>query len=305
MRSLPPPVRDVCGDLKAVARGKNEPRRKRLRRLQPHIEKRYLDFWLARGSLEVLSRRRWAEPAKDALEHCYTGATKAKKALLKEWEESVKQEPNLCPYCLLRQPKSVDHFLPKEYFPEYSVLSWNLVWVCDPCNRQKGIRLVDVPRRVINPYFDVLPESPLLHAEVAVRPNRVSIQYRIHSFDPAVPQEIIDLMRRHYAALGLEKDYLGEGSAIVSDIVNATVSQYRASISQDQLDQILDVRMREWGKYPVNSYRVAVVEALETCPDLLEYINQRIATAPRPARARPLRDLRALRAAAAARAAEI
>jgi 5-methylcytosine-specific restriction endonuclease McrA len=305
MRSEPPPFRDVCSDLVSISSAKNDPRRKRLRRLRPHLQKRYADYWEARTSLETLARRDWSAPAEDAMQHCYTGNTRARTEMLEGLMKQIKQEPNLCPYCLIRQPKSLDHFLPKDFYPELSVLAWNLVWVCDPCNRRKGNRLVDAPRQVINPYFDVIPETALLHADVTVTVDGVAVRYRVQAFDPAVPADVVELMRRHYAALALDNDYVAEGAAVVSDLVNSISAQFREAINQEQLDAAIDNRMREWGEYPVNCFRVAVVEALETCEGLLGYVNQRIAAAPRPQRARPLRDLAALRASAAVRASEI
>lgn len=269
------------------------------------MQKRYVAYWEARTALEILPRREWSDRAEDAMEHCYIGDTKARTVMLEGLMKQIKQQPNLCPYCLLRQPKSLDHFLPKDFYPEFAVLGWNLVWVCDPCNRKKGNRLVDAPREVMNPYFDVIPETALLHANVAVTPEGVAVRYRIETLDPIVSADIVELMRRHYAALALENDYVGEGAAVVSDLINSITAQYRLAIDQNQLDAAIDNRLREWGDYPVNCFRVAVIEALETCPGLLGYVNQRIAAAPRPPRARPLRDLAALRASAVVRAGEI
>jgi len=304
MRSEPPPMRDVCADLVSISNGKNDPRRKRLRKLRPRVQLRYAAYWAARTALETLPRRVWSGYAEDAMEHCYAGNTKARTAMLEDLLDQIKQEPNLCPYCLLRQPTSLDHFLPKDFYPEFSVLGWNLVWVCDPCNRKKGNRFVDAPRQVINPYFDAIPDTALLHANVTLRAGGVAVSFRIEAMDPAVPNDIVELMRRHYAALALENDYVGEGVTVVSDLVNAIIAQHRIPIDQDQLDDAIDNRMREWGGYPINCFKLAVIEALETCAGFLGYVNERIAAAPRPPRARPLRDLAGLRAAAAALAGE-
>jgi 5-methylcytosine-specific restriction endonuclease McrA len=305
MRSEAAPVRDICADLIAISGGKNDPRRKRLRRLRPYIQKRFETYWLNRAALETIPRRTWNKVADDAMEHCYTGGTAARTTMLTALLEQIQPNPNLCPYCLLRQPTSLDHFLPKDHFPEFSVLAWNLVYVCDPCNRKKGNRFVGTPREVINPYFDTLPDTALLHADAELTGGGVRIRFCIDSADPAVPPATVALVRRHYQALALEKEYLREGAAVVADLVNAITSQYLAPIDQGQLDGAIDNRMREWGNYPVNSFRLAVIEALETCTGLLGYINGRIATVPRPPRGRPQRDLAALRAAAAARAAAL
>lgn len=305
MRSEPLPVRDVCTDLISISNGKNDPRRKRLRKLRPRIQQRYAEYWAARTALDTLSRRVWSGYAEDAMEHCYTGDTKARTAMLQSLMNQIKQEPSLCPYCLMRQPTSFDHFLPKDFFPEFSVLGWNLVWACDPCNRKKGNRFVNAPRQVINPYFDVMPDTALLHADVTLTAGGVAISFRIEAIDPAVPNDVVELIRRHYAAFTLENDYVGEGATVVSDLVNSIIAQHRLPIDQVQLDDAIDNRMREWGGYPINCFKLAVIEALETCPDFLRYVNQRIAAAPRPMRARPLRDLAGLRAAAAALADEV
>lgn len=239
------------------------------------------------------------------MEHCYTGDTIARRVVLTALMAWIQADPNICPYCLLRQPTSLDHFLPKDFYPEFSVLAWNLVYVCDPCNRKKGNRFVDAPRQVINPYFDAMPDSALLHASVEVTGGGVGIKFWVASDDPTVPEDTVALARRHYAALALDRDYVREGSSVVADLVNAITSQYRMPIVQDQLDAAIDNRLREWSSYPINCFRLAVVEALELCPGFLEYVNERIAAVPRPPRARPLRDLTALRAAAAARADEL
>ena len=157
---------------------------------------------------------------------------------------------------------------------------------------------------MINPYFDVMPDAALLHADVTLRAGGVAVSFRIEAMDPAVPNDIVELMRRHYAALALENDYVGEGVAVVSDLVNSIIAQHRLPIDQGQLDDAIDNRMREWGEYPINCFKLAVIEALETCAGFLGYVNERIAAAPRPPRARPLRDLAGLRAAAAALAGE-
>lgn len=305
MRSEPSPSRDVCADLISISSAKNDPRRKRLRRLRPHIQKRFADYWIARAALENLPRRDWSGPAEDSMEHCYTGNTIARRAMLEALTSQIQPIPNICPYCLLRQPKSLDHFLPKDFFPEFSVLAWNLVFVCDPCNRKKGNRYAGVPREIINPYFDVMPESALLNAEVEVTAGVISVRYWIEALEPGVPPEIVALMQRHYSALALENDYILEGVGLVSDIISAITTQYRVPIGQEQLAAVLENRMGEWTAYPINSFRIAVIEALENCPDFLGYVNTCIAAAPRPQRVRPPRDMAALRAAAAARAAAL
>lgn len=62
-----------------------------------------------------------------------------------------------CPYCFLSDCKSLDHYLPKEFYPNYSFYINNLIPTCLNCNTIKG---KDYPMfgfdRYINPYYDDL-----------------------------------------------------------------------------------------------------------------------------------------------------
>lgn len=62
-----------------------------------------------------------------------------------------------CPFCGgIGTPANLDHFLPKEHFPEFSVLPFNLVPACRDCNMgAKGARYAtDELEQAIHPYAD-------------------------------------------------------------------------------------------------------------------------------------------------------
>ncbi len=62
-----------------------------------------------------------------------------------------------CPFCGgLGVPDTLDHFLPKDEYPEYSVFSKNLIPCCDSCNRKKSTKTVDEngEKMFFHPYYD-------------------------------------------------------------------------------------------------------------------------------------------------------
>ena len=68
-----------------------------------------------------------------------------------------------CPYCGMQSNVTVDHYLPKELFPQFSCFSLNLVPACSDCQNKgnKGIkhpkrkrRLTPSPDRFVHPYLD-------------------------------------------------------------------------------------------------------------------------------------------------------
>ncbi|WP_247458982.1 HNH endonuclease signature motif containing protein [Bradyrhizobium sp. 153] len=69
-----------------------------------------------------------------------------------------------CPMCGSSVTGTVDHYLPKEDFPEFSVMAANLVPACSHCNSgKKGRTFRGTSRneRFLHPYFDSLAGQPL------------------------------------------------------------------------------------------------------------------------------------------------
>lgn len=71
-------------------------------------------------------------------------------------------ELNHCPFCgNLGNPFTLDHYLPKEDFPEYSIFSKNLVPMCAECQIKKSTKTTDLngKRIFIHPYYDNFAEK--------------------------------------------------------------------------------------------------------------------------------------------------
>ncbi|MDW3689198.1 HNH endonuclease signature motif containing protein [Cupriavidus sp. CV2] len=60
-----------------------------------------------------------------------------------------------CPLCGIGQVKTLDHYLPKSKYPQYSVLPINLVPACRDCNTEKLANTTEeAHNQTIHPYFD-------------------------------------------------------------------------------------------------------------------------------------------------------
>ncbi|MBY5868470.1 hypothetical protein [Rhizobium leguminosarum] len=82
-----------------------------------------------------------------------------------------------CPMCGSLGGRSVDHALPRIFFPEFSVMRENLVPACDMCNStQKGDTYRGSrPERFIHPYYDRWASQPLWR--VAFQPDLDVLQF--------------------------------------------------------------------------------------------------------------------------------
>ena len=65
----------------------------------------------------------------------------------------------MCPICGIRGCEDMDHYVPQNVMPEYSVHLTNLIPLCHRCNHKKLDKWLDEngQRIVFNAYFDAVP----------------------------------------------------------------------------------------------------------------------------------------------------
>jgi len=97
----------------------------------------------------------------------------------------------LCPFCgELGRPRTLDHYLPKNKFPEFSVNLANLVPMCDWCQGEKSETYLtdEKGKKFFHPYFDDV-DKPLFYL----------------SFSPPYSSPVIDVVLEE----GLTDDEIG------------------------------------------------------------------------------------------------
>lgn len=116
---------------------------------------------------------------------------------------------NYCPFCgNLGNPFTLDHYLPKENFPEYSIFSKNLVPMCGECQLHKSTKTIDKnnKRIFIHPYYDNFAEKELLILKINF-PYDQGTTFNLHVSNDLETAEK-DICSRHFEELKIEKRYL-------------------------------------------------------------------------------------------------
>jgi len=145
-----------------------------------------------------------------ALESCYDSATKTFSAIrgkiLTDQPEAIK---SLCPYCLLSWPNTLDHYIGKGKFPEFSILCRNLIPCCGHCNNIKLENWRDGGRRrFIHFYNDNFLHHRFLRARLVYSAGKPvpRINYYLEQ-----PGEMADadfqIVRWHFEDLDLLSKY--------------------------------------------------------------------------------------------------
>ncbi|WP_447772224.1 hypothetical protein [Aeromonas veronii] len=150
---IPPNINDIniIRELSNNSR-LNETSYPHLRRQLQTVEDAYNDYISHRGNAWNINNATLSNNLQKALIKHY----KSPPTSINYLEGLRKSSPESCPMCGGFKPSTLDHLLPKEDFPAWSIFSKNLVPACS-CNSVRG-RALKGPdgsnARVLHPYFD-------------------------------------------------------------------------------------------------------------------------------------------------------
>lgn len=224
MPALQPIVNGDDSHYKAIANAKRGLRKTRLLNVWSDIEKRYDEYARLAPNLEQLAQCSLSLIRQRDCRHCYDVPTAPLSSLLKQVGAIVPANQSiLCQYCLIGELDTIDHYVPKSIFPEFSVLPRNLVPSCPKCNRlKKDIWLQNGERAIFNLYYDNIPNDNYLHATVTFpyAKTRANVSFKL--MRPAGwPDAMFNKVLRHFACLKLIERYDVAGAEYVSEAVAA------------------------------------------------------------------------------------
>jgi hypothetical protein len=170
--------------------------------------------------------------------------------------------------CLKGQATTLDHFLPQDLYPEFSIFALNLIPACAICNNIKRTLLgTDATGRFIHAYLDDLPtDVPLYEAEIRVE-SSISAVYSVNR---RLPQEIFRNTAYHFEKLSLGELYgLGAADELWNEgdvFVEAHHSGGKAKVRREAL-RLAERRRTKWG---IHSWRAALFDGLAKSEDFCE-----------------------------------
>lgn len=280
MKSLIPlPVAGSFSYFTAIAAAKQQPRRARLEALSPIIKNRYTIYAQHTSCLTSVTAIGVSDQEKQDLKHCYESPTGALNKLKLDIEihhnNTCPDVAALCQYCGLKfVPDNFDHYLPKEQFPEFSVLATNLVPCCSECNSLKGTAWLDVNGipEIINFYYDSLPIQRFLNVDVTVGPAPKKVPVADFSLSQN-PEDFCGLMAiilNHYRKLDLLARYKRAAYApfgnIKIEFAGLVQSKGREVVAQMLLKKANDLSLSRSPNY----WEVALLSGMANSDEYLD-----------------------------------
>jgi hypothetical protein len=275
MKQLNYPVEDEIAEFIRVINAKHLETRAILNRLIPTVT---IDFNLYIenfNNIVNLGVNQYNNLHSDLIRKCYDTSTKPLEALKARLVNSqIEKMKLLCPYCLIINYSTFDHYVPKEAYPVYSVLAKNIIQCCDTCNKKKleYWRLGD-ERGIIHFYIDnYINNYSFLFCELTFNEGTPIINFWL-DFSSIDDDRKVMVINRHYSRLDLLNRYNKNAANVISDkytTINAIIRSM--PINQEIIRAILineSISLKEL--YGINYWTALIIDALADSEQFLNY----------------------------------
>ena len=238
----------------------------RLGRLRKHIVAAYANYEKNAAALHKIVAQGITGVRERALLHAYNSPTATMRLIRDELLYPKLQDFDECPYCGINDPMTLDHYFPKESYPEFSVHPLNLIPICHICNSHyKGIKFLDGGNRIfLHSYFDTFPDFDFLKLEVKIN-REIEISFS-NKKDPA-HVDFSFLFSNHFSNLGLNERFSKKSAAEIHRKRPALTRFYRvggaSEVTKALRDEAIDLRNSLSG----NHWKVALYDGLADSDD--------------------------------------
>ena len=258
--------------LNDIIQSKREPAKTRLLRVQDNILSAYLNYYKNRHNLErITADSSIDEETAKILNDAYkTGKVidGVKTKITEVMPPAIKEK---CPYCMLSEPGTFDHYIGKGEFPEFSILSKNLVPCCSKCNSKKGEKFISESgkRIFISFYFDELPQNSFWKVELDIDSDVPYIKNMYINSNTGT--QIDEIIESHFKELELFNRYMNP----MSNKLSLLISRFQGT--KQSKDDIVDVITNEIHAlkkiYGPNYWECSLYTAAINNTDIMDYLD--------------------------------
>lgn len=260
----------------AIIERKYRPRKPILKALETVIKRLYQNYSDNTHQLHLLTPENLTDEQKEALRHCYSPAVPEMdelRLIIEEFQEQFDDYVSaVCQYCGLNfSPRTLDHYLPKDLFAEFSTLSLNLVPCCGDCNGLKGVAWLDSNsnRRIISFYYDSLPTKQFLFASIRIVNKKIKTSFYLSS-DSEDYCGLEPTIRSHFSKLELIERYEKAAPEVISEQRTSLKSIYPLEISALEIFLIKKIKCMSQD-FSLNYWKVALYQAMLNNKDFLTW----------------------------------
>lgn len=194
------------------------------------------------------------EDEKKLLENSYQNSSIFKKVKQQLLENIPAGRTGMCPFCMISEPTTFDHYFSESEYPEYIIFAPNLVPCCSQCNSIKGNRLFSEnqrARKIIHFYYDSLPQIQYLKAVFKVDNKIPQVSFSL-KFEHE--SEITTIIANHFDTLHLLERYKKQSNDVVSTECEIIKEQLKSGGTVEECAEILKIRANAFQKVNGSNY---------------------------------------------------
>jgi hypothetical protein len=255
-------------------KSKHDPTRSDLQEMKLPVIQAYKEYkhHAATDTFETIQPIGYVSSKKESLIHCYTVSTINRNTLLANIRDAQSDyHKNYCPFCGIYHPDTFDHYLPKDKFPEYSVLPENLQLCCSHCNRIKNEYWIENERRIfLNKYFD--DDNCVEYLLCNTSLSNGILKYEYYLDDQSLDLLSIGaIIKSHYKKLDLLSEYRNKANSYVSEHLLAIKSYFSGDKCSLKLSLENDCNTHR-DKEGINTWKYAILKSLYKSEYVIDWI---------------------------------
>lgn len=249
MKQISPPAHSEPDNFKRFIKNKKEVIKARLQSILNVLPVYYKAYFDSCPDCHLIENEPFGERKTKDILYLYEAYTTAE---IKKYRNELFLLSLKCPYCCLNETQTLDHYLPKSKFPEYTLFSFNLIPVCYICNSKykKEKYRNGESRLFIHPYIDNINELEIYLAIINSSNGVIKLNYIIDLPDDT-DNELRVVINNHFESLELNSrfkkfglDYISNMSdAFRIELENGTLED---SISTKYIDCIAENGLNHW-----------------------------------------------------------
>ena len=206
---------------------------------------------------------------KDEMMSLYTDKlSKAGQPARKHYDK-ILSLPNLgiCPFCGHNNATTLDHYLPKQFYPTYSISPINLVASCKDCNTTKSTHgFEDEEKVLIHPYFEEIDDAIWLKAKI-IEEQTNSFQTNVLTFNFYVVQpphwntKLFKRVENQFKVLKLNQLFSAQAAQGFINRYWRYINLYTVS-GKEEMKHQLEEEIQSYEMNHLNSWEVAFLRSL-------------------------------------------
>lgn len=274
MLNLSHNIVNPINEFDSITQVKHKPSKENLIILRPEVKNNYDEYLINFKNIQNKSPHTFTSNESDELRNCYVNPTsplnKLKAKIINAQTDTFKF---ICPYCLIINHTTFDHYIPKEEFPVYSVCSKNLIPCCSFCNGKKNqFWRENGNRTIIHFYNDIIPQQQFLYCDINFN-DQIPIVIYYLKFQPNFNSDLKYIIENHYNKLDLINRYNENIPSVLSNIETDYNSLVQFKPSNFEVSNFLISKANEYYlKFGKNYWQAIAYETLAKSKKFLKIL---------------------------------